>query len=606
MSKPKKTKTRHTKAKKVERKKISSPGWATTDADEIIRRQLRAQTEMINVKELDKDLSYYGSYLVYSDNWSKHETAKYLAEIRSLTTNTNSCSCLDFQTNGLGTCKHIERVLLIQQKRGKRKFKQAAAAGNPRTEIYLDSGQNQNIIKIQWRAKTKPSSKQYKAINKFFSHDNSLLGNALTTFPLLEQTVAELKPATKKHLRISVHINPWLERTQNKQQKGTIKTTLLADMDAGKYSLDSLKYPLYNYQQAGMLHLVCNERALLADEMGLGKTIQAIAACKFLQQTKDIKRVLVIATASLKAEWDEQIAKFSNLPTLTIYGSRKDRLQLYQKPAFFYLANYEQILYDGADIQRLIMPDVIILDEAQRIKNWQTKTAQAVKKLSSPYAFVLTGTPIENKIDDIYSIIQFLDPHLFGALFQFNRQYYCLDEKGRPVSYKNLDQLHRKLGPILLRRRKSDVEDQLPERTVNNYFVAMDEEQLVRYEEYNSRVAKLLQIAKRRPLRKEEFEKLQIWLACMRMLCDTPYILDQDCRISPKLHELAKILDEVLEDKTAKIIIFSEWEKMLVLIKELAQEMKLEYAWHTGSVPQHKRRQEINRFKESPHCRLFL
>src|SRR5207302_1443647 len=109
------------------------------------------------------------------------------------------------------------------------------------------------------------------------------------------------------------------------------------------------------------------------DEMGLGKTVQAIAACELLRRYKNISRVLVVATASLKAEWEEQIAKFSDLSSLIIQGPWQNRLKQYQSHAFFYLSNYEQIIQDGPDIQRLLSPDVIILDEAQRIKNWQTK-----------------------------------------------------------------------------------------------------------------------------------------------------------------------------------------------------------------------------------------
>ena len=263
-------------------------------------------------------------------------------------------------------------------------------------------------------------------------------------------------------------------------------------------------------------------------------------------------------------------------------------------------------MVDSADIQHLLAPDVIILDEAQRIKNWQTKTAQAVKKLKSPYAFVLTGTPLENRIDDVYSIVQFLDPHLFGPLFRFNRDFYVLDEKGKPTGYKNLTQLHQRLKPVMLRRRKGDVEGDLPPRTINNYFVSMADEQRKRYEEYDMRVAKILMRAKNRPLLKEEFEQLQRSLSCMRMLCDTPYILDSDCRISPKLHELENILEELLTDDSCKIIIFSEWERMLSLIRELAEKMKIGFAWHTGSVNQDRRRVEINRFKDDEKCRLFL
>ena len=117
------------------------------------------------------------------------------------------------------------------------------------------------------------------------------------------------------------------------------------------------------------------------------------------------------------------------------------------EPVFFSLASYEQIRSDVEEINTILAPDVIILDEAQRIKNWQTKTAISVKRLKSPYAFVLTGTPVENRIDEIYSITQFLDPYLFGPLFRFNRDYYQLDEKGRAIGYKNLDRLHEKLRP---------------------------------------------------------------------------------------------------------------------------------------------------------------
>jgi len=225
-----------------------------------------------------------------------------------------------------------------------------------------------------------------------------------------------------------------------------------------------------------MLHLAFTGRALLADEMGLGKTVQAIAACALLKNLQNIKRVLVIAPASLKSEWEEQIEKFTDLPSMIIEGSRKNRLTQYQQSSFFYLANYEQVRPDEQEMNEILAPDIIILDEAQRIKNWQTKIANAVKKLSSRYAFVLTGTPIENRIDEIYSIVQFLDPHIFGPLFRFNRDFYQLDEEGRATGYKNLDELHQRLQPIMLRRRKEQVVGELPGRTINNYFVEMDKE----------------------------------------------------------------------------------------------------------------------------------
>jgi hypothetical protein len=160
--------------------------------------------------------------------------------------------------------------------------------------------------------------------------------------------------------------------------------------------------------------------------------------------------------------------------------------------------------------------------------------------------------------------------------------------------------------PVLLRRRKADVESELPGRVVKTFFVPMSGEQQVRYDEYAQGAARLSQIAKRRPLTPKEFDRMQMLMACMRMICDTPAILDPTCQVCPKLDELERVLDDLLADPERKVIIFSEWERMLQLVRELAAEMGVEAAWHTGSVPQVRRREEINRFKQDPDCRLFL
>ncbi|HEX4179575.1 MAG TPA: DEAD/DEAH box helicase [Caulobacteraceae bacterium] len=355
-----------------------------------------------------------------------------------------------------------------------------------------------------------------------------------------------------------------------------------------------------------MIHLAFGGRALLADEMGLGKTVQAIAACELLARREGVERVLIVCPASLKAEWEEQIARFIDRPVRSVFGPRPARLAAYRDPPFFTIVNYEQVLSDAEAINELLAPQIVVLDEAQRIKNWHTKTARMVKSLRSRYAFVLTGTPVENRIDELYSIVQYLDPELVGPLFRFNRSFYKLDERGRPVDYRNLEELQRRVRPVLLRRRKADVESELPGRTVKTFFVPMVEEQQVRYDDFAQGAAKLAQIAQRRPLTQQEFDRMQMLLACMRMICDTPAILDPTCRICPKLEELERVLEDLLAEPERKIIIFSEWERMLQLVHELASELGVEAAWHTGSVPQIRRREEINRFKQDPACRLFL
>lgn len=568
-------------------------GWSTTDEQEIERRQQRGMQEPFTLTFPQNQDSPFGTYRVQSKAGSG---STYDVELRSFNSRDNSCGCPDYNVNGLGTCKHIEAV--IHHFKQKPNWKELTNQKPAWAELYLSSS---GEIKL-WNSnsETKP------ILNSIFSSEGTLLQDPSLGILAFKKALQNAPETIQQKIKISKFIDSWLVQQKRTQEKQRVKDEFLEQVKQGKQTLDVLSVPLYPYQVEGMLHLAFNERALLADEMGLGKTIQAIAACELLRRLKGIKRVLVIVPASLKTEWEEQILKFTSLPVNLIQGARHMRLQQYKLDAFFYLMNYEQVRNDWEEIQEILSPDVIILDEAQRIKNWQAKTSTKIKRLKSPYAFVLTGTPLENRIDEVYSLMQVIDPTLFGPLFRFNREFYVFDEKGKTIGLKNIDQLHERLKGVLLRRRKNEVEDQLPDRLINFYFVKMEPEQQLRYDEYVDKVARLMAATKNRPLRKEESEFLQLYLSCMRMLCDTPYILDQTCEICPKLTELEEILGQLLADKENKIIIFSEWTRMLELIQKLLKKLNIDYALHTGSVPQDKRRLEINRFKQDPNCRLFL
>ena len=621
-----------TRARRVLDRAPPLQGWLSNDEDEIERRRWRGQTEILGVEALEPAEPYFGTFRVRSAAGGSYEV-----ELRSLTERLNSCGCADHRVNGLGTCKHIEGVLAALRRRGKRAFAAAARQGSQRVELFVPRN-GEATPRLLWPTPrgqtplgqtplgqtppgqtplgqtppgqtplgaTTPQASLHAALARFLAADGSLREAAPATLEALVAAVAA-DPAAPPRLRVSRYLAPWIAEVRRRDARSEARASFLADVEAGRESFDLLRHNLLPYQREGMLHLAFGERALLADDMGLGKTIQAIAACELLRKLRGVARVLVVCPASLKGEWEEQIARFSGAETKLVNGSRAQRLFQYDHPAFFTVVNYEQVVADAADINARVTPDIVILDEAQRIKNWQTKTARAVKSLAAPYAFVLTGTPLENRIDEVYSIIQYLDPGLLGPLFRFNRDFYQLDERGRPVDYKNLEDLKRRLAPVMLRRRKRDVETELPGRTVTTFMVPMHDEQRARYDDYHAPAARLIAAAQRRPLTKQEFDRLQQLLACMRMVCDTPYILDPACRISPKLEELERVLAELVAEPDRKIILFSEWERMLFLVRELAEEMGLEFAWHTGSVPQERRRAEIARFKRDPGCRLFL
>ena len=573
-------------------------GWKTSDADEIERRRERARTQPITLRHVPDTDPFYGDFLAGTLGTGR----SYGVEIRSLTEQENTCACMDFRVNGLGTCKHVEKVL--QHLAGRRGYKTALRRGSRITEIHLSRQTEPPSVRLRWGD---PAPGELRtALAPFFATDGTLLADPVDGVPALRRAVDDLPRVVRRSVRLSREVSDRAAELRRRRTRDGARAMFLEDVAAGKRRLDPPKATLYPYQREGALHLAFGERAMLADDMGLGKTIQAIAAAEILAQTRRIERVLVVSPVSLKAEWEEQIQRFSGRPARIITGSRAARLKAYQRPPFYTLVNYEQVRSDWDALNTVLTPDLVILDEAQRIKNWQTKTADAVKLLHSPYAFVLTGTPLENRIDELYSIFQVLDSHLLGPLFRFNREFYDLDEQGRPVGCKSLDRLHRRVRTVMLRRRKSDVEDQLPPRRMKNHFVAMPAETRRTYAGFEQRVAGLVQLAKKRPLRKEEYERLQRSLGCMRMLCDTPFILDQETRISPKVDELDDVLEQALEGEGAKVLIFSEWARMLKLVRERLDAKGIDYAWHTGSVPQDKRRREVLRFKEDDGCRVFL
>lgn len=581
--------------KKSEQKPRSRhPSWNTTDEHEIKLRKTRALTEPMIIERIGNNDRTFADYMISKKD--NDNPVKYKVEIRSLQKCFNHCSCPDFKKNSLGTCKHIEKVL--SQIKAKKKT-------SPFIEIFVDFGSD---AKLTIEFPPNPAAAALKFLKKYLDISNNFKKPIENTLQVFLRDYETASDKVRTEIRVSGTVSELADKLRHQRQNQQIQQKYALELRKAAGEAEFLRYPLYDYQIDGMLHLAFTERAMLADEMGLGKTVQAIAAANVLHNIHDIKRVLVICPASLKAEWEDQIEKFTSLSSTVLFGSRQIRLDAYKNcKSFFLITNYEQIVRDYNEVNQNFAPDLVILDEAQRIKNWKTKTAQSIKKLQSRFTFVLTGTPIENRIDELYSLVDYIDNTVFGSLFRFNREYYDFDMDGKTEGFKNLRQLHEKIQPIMMRRRKDEIAEQLPERIDNNYFVQLTPEQRTRYNEYEYRVTILLTIAKKRPLRPEEHERIQRWLACMRMLCDTCYIMDQEITDSPKVDELLKILSDLWDnDPNRKIIIFSEWVKMLELVRVQLEENDVDFAWHVGTVPQQKRRAEIQKFKNNLNCKVFL
>ncbi|MEH7879337.1 DEAD/DEAH box helicase [Rhizobium laguerreae] len=371
-----------------------------------------------------------------------------------------------------------------------------------------------------------------------------------------------------------------------------------------------LKVPLYPYQAEGALFATRAGRALIGDDMGLGKTIQAIAATEILAQHFGVSRVLVICPTSLKYQWQSEIARFSGRDgenaARVINGGRAEREKDFALDDFCKITNYEKLKPD-LDLITAWAPDLVIVDEAQRVKNWNTIAARALKSVDSAYAIVLSGTPLENKLEELVSIVQFVDQHRLGPTWKLLHEHQVKDEGGRVIGYTGLEKIGQTLAPIMICRRKSEVLRQLPSRTDQNLLVPMTEGQTLHHQENADVVARIVQRwHKTKFLSDKDQRRLTCALQNMRMSCNSTYLLDQQTDHGVKADELAALLDELFADPEAKAVVFSQWTRTHDIVIRRLEARGIGYVSLHGGVPSEKRPALVERFRNDPTCRVFL
>ena len=536
----------------------------------------------------------------------------YTVHMRSLTERLNTCTCPDYRTNMIGTCKHIEGVLANLKSEFADQWEEFVVQAPPTNQMYVHHAERTTV---RVTLPLPESGRLNSLLGRYFDAEGVLQGKITQSLPALFSELNRLPVGDREQIQVGQAVRDYLKNQQDIEAVEQQKRWFLDQVEQGNRSLNLLSTPLYGYQEDGVIHLTFGRRTMLADDMGLGKTIQAVAAAALLKQLRDIQHVLVVCPASLKHQWAREVRRFTSLSAQVIEGNPVQRRQLYRDLQFFNVINYELVRFDEEEIMRREF-DLVILDEAQRIKNWRTQTADKVKRLRSPYAFVLTGTPLENRLDELYSVFQFIDPTILGPLWLFNERYYETERRPsgsyKVLGYKNLDELRRRIGPYVLRRVRDEVLLDLPERIDSNFFVEMTDPQWRAYEEYAHRVAQLMARARRRPLTPEEHHVLLGCLVKMRLICNAlalhdPEIKPQDCeKTAPKLRELREILDEEVASNGHKAILFSQWTRMLALTEPVLQQLNLGWVKLTGDVPSKKRGALIERFFEDPQCKVFL
>lgn len=406
---------------------------------------------------------------------------------------------------------------------------------------------------------------------------------------------------------------------------------------------------LYGFQHEAFKKMIDVEHVLVAYEMGLGKTVITIAAIEHLLDEGKIALGLVIVPASLKYQWKREIEKYTeDAQVLVIDGDPRQREQQYSEALTgdyeYIILNYEQIVNDW-DYVRKLTYDYVVVDEATAIKSFRSKRTRRIKKLGGRYRFALSGQPLENKPEEVYSIMEWVEPGNLGRFDTFDRTFIVRNHYGKPVRYKNLPTLHKKLSDYMVRKRRDDhdVRDQLPqvvEQVMDIPFdpagakmyrlvvkELQDEMALFQAQYGGSGFDILRHYGVAGPGDADEMVargRIMSKLTTLRMLCDNPALIRDSAakgssayavelndrnllaglRAAPKMDEAVALVDEILDqDPAHKVCLFSFFKGNLSRLHEIYGARSVQF---TGDMNAMQKDAAKTRFQTQPDVRVFL
>ncbi|HKI88265.1 MAG TPA: SNF2-related protein, partial [Draconibacterium sp.] len=402
----------------LEHKKYSRQGMIKRVLTE--RRQ-KADKAEYRIRWAD---NIYGDHVLTNENG-----IKYKVFLRDFENETGYSDSMDARLNKLGTTKHI--MFAFKQLKENKALYSRLGKTYPFVEIYCDP---LNDYKITWYYPHPLSVEEKLLISRYFKNEAFIEDEQIAGFLKFIEEAAEFP-----HIQIRPEVAEKVEAAFEAEMLISLRDQHISDFSM-------INAELYPYQKEGVEFALFRKNAIIADEMGLGKTIQAITTAILKKEIFGFKKTLVVCPASLKEQWKKEVEKFSDEKALVIEGQPDQRAEQYkQKDSYFFIVNYETVLRDHQAINKAGI-DFLILDEAQRAKNYETKTASSLKRLEAKHKLAITGTPIENRLIDIFSVMGILDPEFLGPLWEFSYQH-CLFDPVRPNKingYYNLQKLNKK------------------------------------------------------------------------------------------------------------------------------------------------------------------
>ena len=345
---------------------------------------------------------------------------------------------------------------------------------------------------------------------------------------------------------------------------------------------------------------------ILADEMGLGKTLQTLALLRFVrQQHPAAAPMLIVCPTSLVFNWVAEAKKFTpTLRVLALHGPDRHAQFAQMTHSDLIVTSYALLRRDAGHYRGLEF-DTAVLDEAQHIKNRQTQNARAVKAVRAKHRLVLTGTPLENSVLDLWSIFDFLMPGYLGSAQDFRDRYELPITKGKNVEAQQ--RLARRLRPFLLRRLKQEVASDLPAKLEQISYCELTRDQRMVYQQVIEASRKeVLDAVGAQGLAKSRLVVLTALLRLRQVCCDLRLLELEHvnpANASGKLDMFGELLEEIL-DGGHRVLVFSQFTTMLALLKEQLQEQGIEFCYLDGSTTD--RGAVVQRVQDSGAIPVFL
>jgi superfamily II DNA or RNA helicase len=370
---------------------------------------------------------------------------------------------------------------------------------------------------------------------------------------------------------------------------------------------DHLVTRLHPYQKTGVSWLKrlrgFGLGGILADDMGLGKTVQAICALYEVRADQVGRPSMIVCPTSLVDNWKEEINRFEpSLKVATYVGTPGERRRLFaQNPDVdVIVTSYGLIQRDLESLEKMDL-SYLILDEAQAIKNKETRSARSVKKLKSQHRLVLTGTPIENSLEDLWSLFDFLMPGFLGSHDRFMQTYVRQSAKGE-MSPQEV--LKKRIAPFVLRRMKQDVLDDLPPITHLTYHCYLHDEQRAFYQAAAKKAKEeLISLVEKQGFEKTRLHVLAT-LTKLKQICCHPLLIEGSSTVPSAKYEMLQELLSGLIESGHKTVLFSQYTRMLAIIKDDLEIQKIPYLYLDGSTK--NRLQLVKRFNEDGTIPVFL